>query len=178
MIESPPAWPNGIYASLKALGVRQVPYVPDAGHTRLIEMCLNDNEMRAVPLTTEEEGVAMLAGSWLGGQRGALLMQSSGIGNCVNMFSTIRVGRYPLLTLITMRGQWGEANPWQLPMGRNAAAILKLSGFQVLDLDAADMAAQTVAAGGRTAFEANQMVAVLISQRLIGSKAFTPAEDG
>ena len=89
--------------------------------------------MRAVPLTTEEEGVAMLAGTWLGGERGVLLMQSSGIGNCVNMFSTIRVGRYPLFTLITMRGQWGEANPWQMPMGQNAAAILRLAGFQVLD---------------------------------------------
>ena len=174
----PPVWPADVHAALKALGVRHVPYVPDAGHARLIELCRNDDEMRAAPLTTEEEGVAMLAGSWLGGRRGALLMQSSGIGNCVNMFSIIRVGRYPLLTLIAMRGQWGEANPWQMPMGRNAAAILELSGFQVLDLDDAGMAAETVSAGGRTAFEANEMVAVLISQRLIGSKAFAPTEDG
>lgn len=175
MTNTPAAWPNDIFASLKALDVRQVAYVPDAGHTHLIEMCLNDREMRAVPLTTEEEGVAMLAGTWLGGERGVLLMQSSGIGNCVNMFSTLRVGRYPLLTLITMRGQWGEANPWQLPMGQNAAKILKLSGFQVFDLDEAELAGDMIAAGGRTAFEANQMVAVLISQRLIGSKAFAPA---
>jgi sulfopyruvate decarboxylase alpha subunit len=175
MTDTPAAWPNDIFTALKALDVRQVAYVPDAGHTRLIEMCLNDNSMRAVPLTTEEDGVAMLAGTWLGGERGVLLMQSSGIGNCVNMFSTLRVGRYPLLTLVTMRGQWGEANPWQLPMGQNAAAILKLSGFQVHELEHAEMATDTIAASGRTAFEANHMVAVLISQRLIGSKAFAPA---
>ena len=175
MTDKQAAWQNDIFAALKALDVRQVAYVPDAGHTRLIEMCLNDNGMRAVPLTTEEDGVAMLAGTWLGGERGVLLMQSSGIGNCVNMFSTLRVGRYPLLTLITMRGQWGEANPWQLPMGKNAAAILKLSGFQVHELENAEMATDTIAASGRTAFEANQMVAVLISQRMIDSKAFAPA---
>ena len=175
MTDTPATWPNDIFATLKALDIRQIAYVPDAGHTRLIELCLNDNGTRAVPLTTEEEGVAMLAGTWLGGERGVLLMQSSGIGNCVNMFSTIRVGRYPLLTLITMRGQWGEANPWQMPMGQNAAAILELAGFQVLELEDAGMAEETIAAGGRTAFEANHMVAVLISQRLIGSKAFAPA---
>ncbi len=176
MTDTPATWPKDIYAALKALDVHHVPYVPDAGHTRLIDLCLGDNEMSAVPLTTEEEGVAMLAGSWLGGKRGTLLMQSSGIGNCVNMFSTIKVGRYPLLTLITMRGQWGEANPWQLPMGQNAAEILRLSGFQVFSLDEAEMAGEMVSAGGRTAFEANQMVAVLISQRVVGSKAFAPAE--
>ena len=103
-------------------------------------------------------------------------MQSSGIGNCVNMLSTIKVGRYPFLTLITMRGQWGEVNPWQLPMGQNAVEILRLCGFQVFNLDDAEMASEIVSAGGRTAFEANQMVAVLISQRVVGSKAFAPAQ--
>ena len=168
-------WPHDIFLALKALNVDHVPYVPDAGHSKLIELCLCDNEMHAVPLTTEEEGVAMLAGSWLGGKRGTLLMQSSGIGNCVNMLSAIKVGRYPLLTLITMRGQWGEVNPWQLPMGQNAIEILRLCGFQVFNLDDAEMAGEVVSAGGRTAFEANHMVAILISQRVVGSKAFAPA---
>ena len=38
----------------------------------------------SVVLTTEEEGIGYLAGAWLGGERGALLMQSSGVGNCIN----------------------------------------------------------------------------------------------
>ena len=79
------AWPDGIYDLLKRHGVRQVALVPDAGHSRLIRRCLADNGMRVVTLTTEEEGIAQLFGAWLGGQKGVLLMQSSGVGNCVNM---------------------------------------------------------------------------------------------
>jgi sulfopyruvate decarboxylase TPP-binding subunit len=84
--------------------------------------------MRAVVLTTEEEGVALLAGAWLGGQRGALLMQSSGVGNCINMLSLPKICRLPLLMIVTMRGEWGEFNPWQVPMGRATPAVLELSG--------------------------------------------------
>ena len=84
--------------------------------------------MRAVPLTTEEEGVALAAGAWLGGQRAALLMQSSGVGNCVDMLAMTQACRFPLLVLVTMRGECGEENPWQLPMGESAADALKLAG--------------------------------------------------
>src|SRR6201988_2539288 len=110
-------WQDQVYEALKRAGVRQLSYVPDAGDARLIERAHADNEMQAVVLTTEEEGVAMAAGAWLGGQRAVLLMQSSGVGNCVNMLSLIRHCRFPMLMLITMRGEWEEFNPWQVPMG-------------------------------------------------------------
>ena len=80
-------WRDEIFAALKAADIRQVGYVPDAGHARLIELCQADPEIRAVSLTTEEEGIALAAGAWLGGKRAALLMQSSGVGNCINMLS-------------------------------------------------------------------------------------------
>ena len=128
--------------------------------------------MRAVPLTTEEEGVALAGGAWLGGQRAVLLMQSSGVGNCVNMLALNRVCRLPLLTLVTMRGDWGELNPWQLPMGQGAADVLKLAGVIVQRLDAPVGAADTVRAAGGMAFEGQVPVAVLIGQRLIGVKSF------
>ena len=117
------SWPDAIHGALGALGVRQVAYVPDAGHSRLIELCQADPAMRAVVLTTEEEGVALAAGAWLGGERAVLLMQSSGVGNCINMLALIRVGRFPLLALVTMRGEWGEFNPWQVPMGQSTPAV-------------------------------------------------------
>lgn len=104
-------WPDEIYQVLIDYQVRQVAYVPDAGHARLISLCRDTDKMVSVPLTTEEEGVALLGGAWLGGDRGVLLMQSSGIGNCVNMLSLTRTCRLPLLMLVTMRGQWGEFNP-------------------------------------------------------------------
>src|SRR3981189_1268876 len=111
-------WPAAIYTALKSQRVRQVSYVPDAGHKRLIELCHADRSMIAVPLTTEEEGVALAAGAWLGGERAALLMQSSGVGNCANAFTLAATCGFPLLMLVTMRGETGERNPWQVPMGQ------------------------------------------------------------
>jgi sulfopyruvate decarboxylase alpha subunit len=166
------SWPEAIHRALGEMGVRQVAYVPDAGHARLIELCRADPAMRAVVLTTEEEGVALLAGAWLGGERGALLLQSSGVGNCINMLALNQVGRFPLLALVTMRGDWGEQNPWQLPMGQSTPAVLKAAGVIVQRLEAAEDAADTVRAAGDMAFEGQVPVAVLIGQRLIGAKAF------
>jgi sulfopyruvate decarboxylase alpha subunit len=165
-------WSEAIHDALGELGLRQVAYVPDAGHSRLIELCQADPAMRAVVLTTEEEGVALLAGAWLGGERGALLMQSSGVGNCVNLLALNRVGRFPLLALVTMRGEWGEQNPWQLPMGQSTPAVLEAAGVIVQRLDAPESAADTLRAAGTTAFEGQVPVAVLIGQRLIGAKSF------
>jgi thiamine pyrophosphate-dependent acetolactate synthase large subunit-like protein len=112
-----PSWPDEVFRVLKEAGVKQVGMVPDAGHIRLIAAFEADPETRLVTLTTEEEGVAMLAGAWLGGQRGVLLLQSSGVGNCINMLSLPTICHMPLLMLVTMRGDWGEFNPWQIPDG-------------------------------------------------------------
>ncbi len=165
-------WPKDIFEALRALEVRQVAYVPDAGHTELIERCAAAPAMVSVLLTSEEEGVALLAGAWLGGQRGALLMQSSGVGNCVNLFSLIRVCRFPLLMLITLRGQEGEFNPWQRPMGQITDSVLRLAGSRVFPLDDPGAAGSTVAAAGRGAFAESSAAAVLISQNLVGIKTF------
>jgi len=165
-------WPDRLFETLKRGGVRQVGYVPDAGHVHLIERCRADREIRDVALTTEEEGVALAAGAWLGGERAVLLMQSSGVGNCVNMFSLTRTCRFPLLMFITMRGEWGEQNPWQLPMGQSVADVLKLAGVIVQRLDVPASAGETVRAAGVMAFEGQVPVAVLIGQRLIGAKSF------
>src|SRR5438046_466549 len=105
---SPAAWPDRLHAVLRDVGVHQVGYVPDSGHARLIELVHADRAMRAIPLTSEEEGVALAVGAWLGGDRSVLLTQSSGIGNCINMLGMIQECRIPLLMLVTMRGEWGE----------------------------------------------------------------------
>ena len=165
-------WPDAIFAELGKLEVRQVAYVPDAGHTRLINLCAAEPGMRSVPLTTEEEGVALLAGAWLGGDRGVLLMQSSGVGNCINMLSLTQACRFPLLMLVTMRGEWGEFNPWQLHMGQRTGRSLELCGTIVHRLDDAQRASDTVRAAGIMAFEGQMPVAVLIAQAVIGAKGF------
>src|SRR3954471_21936651 len=105
-------WPEALYELLRDNGVTQFAYVPDAGHKALIDRSLADPDVHSIPLTTEEEGVALCAGADLGGVRAVLLMQSSGVGNTINMLSLTNGGRFPLLTLVSMRGEFGEGNPW------------------------------------------------------------------
>jgi sulfopyruvate decarboxylase alpha subunit len=170
------SWPEDIFQILQRFEVRQVPYVPDAGHSQLIERVLAAPSMRAVPLTTEEEGVALLAGAWAGGQRGVLLMQSSGVGNCVNMLSLTQILRFPFLTLVTMRGEWGEFNPWQVPMGSTTGGVFELCGVRVLRASAPDEVREVVEAAASQVYNACTPTAVLLSQRLIGAKIFTKAD--
>jgi len=165
-------WRDDIYEVLIEQSIRQVAYVPDAGHTRLIERCQANTAMKAVMLTTEEEGIGMLAGAWLGGERGVLLMQSSGVGNCINTLSLAKVCGFPLLMIVTMRGEWGEANPWQVPMGQITADSLRLAGAIVYEATQPETAAPAVEAAARIAFNAGLMVAVLLSQRMLGTKLF------
>ena len=165
-------WPNLIFEKLREFDVRHVTYVPDSGHARLIELCHAANEVKPTVLTTEEEGIGILAGAWLGGERGVLLMQSSGVGNCINTLSLARVCAFPLLMIVTMRGEWGEANPWQLPMGQIAADILRLAGAIVYEVTDPQAAAATVEAAARIAFNGNLTAAVLLSQRMLGAKLF------
>jgi len=165
-------WPDQLFEVLKSAGVKQVAYVPDAGHAHLIERVESDAVMRGVVLTTEEEGVALACGAWLGGERAVLLMQSSGVGNCVNMFSLVANCRFPFLTLVTMRGEWAEFNPWQVPMARATQSVLEAMGISVLRVTQPGDVAETVQAAADAAFESDQAVAVLLSQRLIGRKTW------
>ena len=151
--QAPPFdWPNALYV--------------------LIDRSLADPNAHAVALTTEEEGVALLAGADLGGARGVLLMQSSGVGNCVNFLSLIRGGRFPFLTLISMRGDFGEGNPWQIPMGQAVQPVLEAMGLLCLRIERPEEVIPTVEAGVTMAFGSGQAVAVLLTQKLIGAKPF------
>ena len=170
--EQAAAWPEEIFVILQRYQVRQVPYVPDAGHSQLIQRVLDSSTMRGIPLTTEEEGVALLAGAWAGGQRGVLLMQSSGVGNCINMLSLTQIFRFPFLTLVTMRGEWGEFNPWQVPMGSSTQGVFELSGIRVLRAAHPDEVKDVMEAAASQAYNACTPTAVLLAQRLIGTKVF------
>jgi sulfopyruvate decarboxylase alpha subunit len=167
------SWPDTIYRHFRRVGIRQVGYVPDAGHSRLIKLCQSDPNIADVVLTTEEEGVGLVAGAALGGQRAALLMQSSGVGNCINMFSLLRNCGFGCVVLVTMRGEFGEFNPWQVPMGAISEDVLRLSGFLTYRIDSADALDDIVGAGCDMAFDGDLAVAFLLSQRLIGRKQWT-----
>jgi sulfopyruvate decarboxylase alpha subunit len=166
-------WPAQIHEALRAWEVRQVGYVPDAGHSRLIERCHADPQMVTTVLTTEEEGVALLAGAWLGGQRGVLLMQSSGVGNCINMFSLLKSCRMPLVAIVTMRGEWGEFNPWQIPMGSTTPRSLELAGLATYRVEREELVRETVEVALGCAYDTHCPSAVILSQRMLGRKKWT-----
>ena len=172
MTRSANDWPSHVHRALADAGARQIAYVPDAGINRLIALCEDDPAMTAVVLTSEQEGVALLAGAWLGGQRGALLMQGSGIGNCVNMLSLTQSCRFPLLIIATMRGEDGETNPWQVPMGSIAGKVLELAAVRVHRAETAAAIGEAVTGAAREVFEDCSAAAVLIAQAVIGIKSF------
>lgn len=164
------SWQKEVFEVLKQGGVQQLAYVPDAGHAYALRAAHDDPDIRDVVLTTEEEGVGVVAGAWLGGQRAALLMQSSGVGNCVNMFSLLDSCRFPFLALVTMRGEYAEFNPWQSPMGRRTQGALELMGIHVHRAERSEEVGDVVAAAVDSAFLAGDRVAVLLAQSLIGRK--------
>jgi sulfopyruvate decarboxylase alpha subunit len=166
-------WPDRLFDTFKRGDIRQVGYVPDAGHARLIARCREDDDIRDVPLTTEEEGVALAAGAWLGGQRCALLMQSSGVGNCINMLSLARTCRFPMLMLVTMRGEWEEFNPWQVPMGSAVEPVMQMCEAEVLRAREPGEVAGLADRAVQLAFGEERIVALLLSQQLIGRKVWT-----
>jgi sulfopyruvate decarboxylase alpha subunit len=165
-------WQDELYDLLRHNNVTQFAYVPDAGHRILIDRSLADPNVHAVALTTEEEGVALLAGADLGGARAVLLMQSSGAGNCVNMLSLIKGGHFPFLTILSMRGDFGEGNPWQYPMGQAVEAVLSAMGVICLRIDQPEEVIPTVSAALTMVFQGGNAVAVLLTQKLLGAKAF------
>jgi sulfopyruvate decarboxylase alpha subunit len=164
------AWQDDIFNVLKKGGIKQVSYVPDAGHAHVIRRVHADPDMRGIVLTTEEEGVAIAAGAWLGGDRHALLMQSSGVGNCINMMSLLDSCRIPFLTLVTMRGEYAEFNPWQVPMSRATQGVMEAMGITVLRVSKPDEVEDVVSAALDSVFQAGERVAILLSQSLIGRK--------
>jgi sulfopyruvate decarboxylase alpha subunit len=165
-------WSQGLHQLFKQQGIRQVSFVPDAGHAALIGLCETDRELRAVRLTTEEEGIALAVGAWLGGDKSVLLMQSSGVGNCINMVSMLSACRMPLAMIVTMRGDWAEFNPWQVPMGQATTNVLKEMGVLVTCADREEDILPLAEGTLRIAYNTLRPAALLIGQRLLGAKTF------
>ena len=167
-----PAWAHELYDFLMGEGVSIFCYVPDAGHKVLINRSLADPAAESIALTTEEEGVPLIAGAHLGGRKATLLMQSSGVGNCVNMLSLLSAGRFPFLSFVSMRGDFGEGNPWQMAMGKAVEPVLKAMDVMCLRAETPADVIPCARAAHDMAYKSNVATAVLLTQRLIGAKAF------
>ena len=166
------AWSKLIFDQLVDEGVTLFTYVPDSGNAAIIDMADAHNKTRSVLLTTEEEGVAICAGADLVGEKAVLCMQSSGVGNCPNFLSLVKSGRFPLLMIVSMRGDYGEQNPWQYPMGQAVEPVLGAMGALIIRVERRDELEAAVASAISAAFRADQSVALILSQTFLGAKAF------
>ncbi len=165
-------WSADIFREMQARSIATVCTVPDGGLTRLLRLVEAEAGMRLVTLSTEPEGIGIATGTWLGGGRAMLAMQSSGVGNCINALGLPAALRAPCLMLVTMRGQWGEFNPWQVPMGQATRPALESVGVKCFPVDRAEEVGETFAAAADLAFHGRVSTAVLVSQRIIGAKGF------
>lgn len=165
-------WHQDIFNVLREQDISLIAHVPDAGHSPLIKMCEAQNDMDVVTMTTEEDGVGLLCGAWAGGRKGVLLMQSSGVGNCINALALPIICRIPFLTIVSMRGEWGEFIPWQVPMGQGTPKVLEAMDVRVFRADYQGEVGATVDAAAKFAHNTRQSAAVLLSQKMIGAKQF------
>lgn len=165
-------WSEQVYSLIREAGITLVTTVPDAGLTRLLNLCAGDEDIRVVTLSTEEEGVGMGYGAWLGGVRALLCLQSSGTGNIINALALPAFARSPCLMLVTMRGQEGEGNPAQFPMGRAVKPVFEAMGVTCMEAMTKEDVAELFRQAADIAFNESRSVAVLIAQQVIGSKSF------
>jgi sulfopyruvate decarboxylase alpha subunit len=165
-------WSHDVFRAMKARDIGTVCTVPDGGLTKLLDLIGADGKIGLVTLSSEQEGIGIATGCWLGGQRAVVAMQSSGVGNCINALGLPLAYHAPCLMLITMRGQWGEFNPWQVPMGQAAKPTLEAMGVKCFPVDRADEVGETFAAAADLAFNSRTSAAVLVSQRIVGAKGF------
>lgn len=166
------SWPEEVYGIIKARGITLVATVPDGGLTRLLHLLEADPDVRVVTLATEEEGVALVSGAWLGGARAILLMQSSGVGNTINMLSLPAECKIPFLTLVTMRGGPDESNPWQVHMGQAVSTVLQAMGTRIFPASSEAEVGPAFEQACNHAFDHGRAAAVLVSQQVIGAKKF------
>lgn len=164
-------WWETVYARFKANAIKLVVHVPDAALVGLIRACKADPEIEVLQLTREEEGVGILSGAYLGGVRGALLMQSSGLGNCINALGGLPMAyRIPFLMIVTPRGRLSEFNPSQVPMGRAVPKVLEALGIETATMERADEVGTLVDQAIYSAFSTSQPVALIVSTLLTGGK--------
>jgi sulfopyruvate decarboxylase TPP-binding subunit len=155
-------WQEQLWQLLRQNEVNIFGYVPDAGHKHLINQAIAD----------PEEGIGLCCGANLGGKKAVLLMQSSGVGNTINLLSLVKLGKFPFLTFVTMRGNFGEGNPWQYPMGQATQSVLEAMGVICLPVWTEEDVIPTAEAALTMSFKAGHAVAVLLTQRLLGAKEF------
>ena len=167
-IETHTPWAAGVCAGVHAAGSRHVVYVPDNPLSHVFRVFRDRYpDVATLVATREEEAFGIAAGLYLGGARPTVMLQSSGLGNSLNAITSLLLPyQIPVLTVISMRGDAGEWNAAQVPMGRAAGAILDAMGVPRQTVSSADLAAAIVQRVGQTTFGTRMMGACLLPRSL------------
>lgn len=163
-----PEWASGVCAGLYAAGSRHVVYVPDNPLSHVLRVLREDYpDVRTTLATREEEAFGIAAGQYLGGLRPTVMLQSSGLGNSLNALTSLLLPyRIPILIVISMRGDAGEWNEAQVPMGRAVRAICDAIGLPHTTAETPAVTEETVRLAGQTAFGTRVPGVCLLPRRL------------
>jgi len=163
-----PLWAAGVCAGIHAAGVRDVVYVPDNPLSHVLrEFGQRFSDVRLVLATREEEAFGIAAGLYLGGRRAAVLLQSSGVGNSLNALTSLLIPyAIPVPMVVSMRGDAGEWNPAQAPMGRGIRAVFDAIAIPHVTVESAHVAADAIARAASTAFDSRTTCACLLPRLL------------
>ena len=163
-----PAWATGVCAGVHAAGSRDVVYVPDNPLSHVLRTFEQQyRDVRLILATREEEAFGIAAGLYLGGRLPTVMLQSSGLGNSLNALTSLLLPyQIPVLMVVSMRGDSGEWNAAQVPMGRAVRAILESIGVPHTTVESTDDAAATVRLAGKTAFGTRTMTACLLPRKV------------
>ena len=166
-------WSATLAEALRANGYEMIAYVPDEVADTLLQLLREDPSLQMVSVTREEEGVAVLCGAYLGGKRGALVMQGSGLGNSINALCSLAIGfQFPLLMVVSERGRLDEFNPVQVPFGRAMPKIFEALGIQAYWMERAEEIPRLVEGATKLAYASALPVALVIPTTLSGGKTW------
>lgn len=155
-----------IYQGLKDAGINFVVSVPCANLKKLLELVEDDDEIRHVPVTREEEGFGICAGAYMGGMKVAILMQNSGLGNSVNVLASLnKLYKFPILMIISHRGTFGEGVYGQVPMSKATTKVLDSLDISHYKVDSPDESREVVGKAWNLASISQEPIALLFDIR-------------
>jgi sulfopyruvate decarboxylase alpha subunit len=167
------AWHEIVLATLKSNDVRLVVYVPDRVLTPLIKALDEDAFFTCFATTREEEAVGIVTGAWMGGMRGAVLMQTSGFATLANALASLVVPcQIPALLFVSERGTLGEFNLGQAMVCRTMRPLLDSLAIVHHTITRQDELAFIVDRSIKQAMATQAPVAFILSPLLTGGKVF------
>lgn len=148
-----------------------VSYLPDSTLWPLIQEVIDDEYFENVLVSREEEGIGVVNGTWLGGQRGAMICQTSGLANSFNALGSLsKPWGIPFIGIVDRRGGLGEHNQAQVPAGYGMNRLLDVLGIRSHNLTGSSDVVDEMTMAIETAFSTEEPVIVILEPTLTGGK--------